>query len=150
MSESLTSLAKRVAYLEKFVATLPQPKPLRFIDNGDGTVTDKETNLVWQKDCVEEMPWKDAMDYAKENKAKSPRKGWRLPTVKELQSLVDYENGPAELEKSFSGIYRDYWSATTRSDPTTLAWYMTLSSGLTASTGKTNANNVRCVRPASI
>jgi len=39
------------------------------------------------------------------------------------------------------------WSATTKSDNTTNAWNVNLSNGNTNNNGKTNANNVRCVRP---
>lgn len=46
-----------------------------------------------------------------------------------------------------SGVNRNYWSATTKSDNTTNAWNVNLSNGNTNNNGKTNANNVRCVRP---
>jgi len=118
----------------------------RFKDNGDGTILDTQTNLLWQKDFGPELPWQGAMDYAKENRGNLHGKGWRLPTVKELQSLVDYENGSAELKRFFSGVSRSYWSATTLSDSTTTAWLVYLSYGFTATNGKTDANVVRCVR----
>jgi len=50
-------------------------------------------------------------------------------------------------EAKASGVNRNYWSATTKSDNTTNAWNVNLSNGNTNNNGKTNANNVRCVRP---
>ena len=45
-----------------------------------------------------------------------------------------------------SGVNRNYWSATTKSNNTTNAWNVNLSNGNTNNNGKTNGNNVRCVR----
>jgi hypothetical protein len=62
-----------------------------YIDNSDGTVTDQSTNLMWAKaDSGQKMDWVDALEYA--DKADlAGYSDWRLPNVKELQSLVDYE-----------------------------------------------------------
>ncbi len=45
-----------------------------------------------------------------------------------------------------SGVNRNYWSATTKSNNTTNAWNVNLSNGNTNNNGKTNGNTVRCVR----
>ncbi|TET38439.1 MAG: DUF1566 domain-containing protein [Planctomycetota bacterium] len=66
----------------------------RFKDNGDGTITDRATGLVWQKaDSGKAMNWKDALAYAGKLKL-AGRDDWRLPSVKELQSIVDYSKAP--------------------------------------------------------
>lgn len=63
-------------------------------DNGNGTITDNATNLMWmQKDSENGMNWKDALDYA-ENANHAGHSDWRLPTIKELQSIVDYSRSP--------------------------------------------------------
>ena len=65
-----------------------------FTDNGDGTITDAATGLMWmQNDSGEGMNWKDALEYA-ENKEFAGYSDWRLPTAKELQSIVDYSRAP--------------------------------------------------------
>jgi hypothetical protein len=65
-----------------------------FTDNGDGTVTDGATRLLWQKaDSTKGMLWLDALSYC-ENLALANRDDWRLPNAKELQSLVDYARSP--------------------------------------------------------
>ncbi len=65
-----------------------------FIDNGDGTITDQSTGLIWQKtDSGEGMIWKDALEYS-ENLEFAGYNDWRLPNAKELQSIVDYSRCP--------------------------------------------------------
>ena len=71
----------------------------RFKDNGDGTVTDPDSGLVWTKDANlpgDTMLFHQALDYIKKmNEGKYPNFGytdWRLPTLNELRSLIDYTN----------------------------------------------------------
>ncbi len=65
-----------------------------FTDNGDETVTDKATGLMWQKsDNGAGVDWENALDYC----AKLSVAGysdWRLPNAKELNSIVDYSRSP--------------------------------------------------------
>ncbi|NQV36471.1 MAG: DUF1566 domain-containing protein [Candidatus Marinimicrobia bacterium] len=66
-----------------------------FIDNGDSTITDNATGLMWmQDDNGEGLIWEDALSYA-ENYEYAGYSDWRLPNVKELQSIVDYTRSPA-------------------------------------------------------
>ncbi|NEX16856.1 MAG: hypothetical protein C1943_09565 [Halochromatium sp.] len=80
---------------------------LPFVDNGDGTITDPNTGLMWERcvygrtgiDCfngsASEMTWQEALTNA-QNASRAGYNDWRLPNVKELQSLVDYGAlGPA-------------------------------------------------------
>jgi hypothetical protein len=61
----------------------------RFTDNGDGTVTDHHTGLMWAKaDNHGDITWQDAKLYA-ENIILSTYSDWRLPTIAELQTLFD-------------------------------------------------------------
>jgi hypothetical protein len=65
-----------------------------FVHNGDGTVTDIATGLMWQQaDSGHGMNWEDALAYA-ENLELAGYTDWRLPNAKELQSLVDYSRSP--------------------------------------------------------
>jgi serine/threonine-protein kinase len=96
---------------EDFMAT-------RFIDNGDGTVTDGETNLVWQKDqAPERMTWPEAQQYVDQLNAKSfaGHNDWRLPTNEELLTLMlSKENKKRLFLDPIFGSQRCYWSADTR------------------------------------
>jgi len=78
----------------KFVRGNPDYGINDFIDNGDGTVTDLATGLMWmQGDSDSGMTWPAALDYA-ENLVLAGHDDWRVPTAKELQSIVDYTRSP--------------------------------------------------------
>jgi len=65
-----------------------------YIDNGDGTITDKATGLMWMKnDSQTGMSWEDALKYAVRSRY-AGYDDWRLPNAKELQSIVDYTRSP--------------------------------------------------------
>lgn len=65
-----------------------------YIDNGDGTVSDLSTGLMWQQaDDGSERDWENALEYA-ENLELTGYDDWRLPHAKELQSIVDYSRSP--------------------------------------------------------
>lgn len=104
-----------------------------FQDNGDQTVTDRSTGLVWTKnDNGSGVLWKDALAYC-EGLTLAGRSDWRLPNAKELQYIVDYSRSPditgsAAIDPVFSvsqitnerneADYPYYWTGTTHaSDP---------------------------------
>lgn len=65
-----------------------------FADNGDGTVTDRATGLMWQQaDSGKALNWEEALAYA-EDLTCGGHTDWRLPNAKELQSIVDYTHAP--------------------------------------------------------
>ena len=73
------------------------------MDNGDGTVTDHATGLMWAKaDSGEVMDWDAALAYA-ENSTLGGYGDWRLPNVKELQSIVDYTRSPSAADAANVG-----------------------------------------------
>jgi len=82
---------------KKFYARYVRGNPLGkndFQDNGDGTVTDRVTGLMWTKqDSGRGMNWPSAMAYA-ENLVYAGYDDWRLPNAKELQYIVDYSRSP--------------------------------------------------------
>ena len=65
-----------------------------FVDNGDGTITDKATGLMWQQaDDGTTRNWENALSYA-EDLTLAGHNDWRLPNAKELHSIVDYSRSP--------------------------------------------------------
>jgi len=82
---------------KKFYARYVRGKPYgsnKFIDNSNGTVTDKATGLMWMKnDSGKSMNWQEALSYA-ENLQLAGYSDWRLPNAKELQYIVDYSRSP--------------------------------------------------------
>lgn len=90
----------------------------RFVDNGDGTVTDTQTGLVWQKyPAPERMSWPEArkyLDYLNQIKF-AGYDDWRLPNNKELGSLIlPRENSKRLYLDPIFGDQRKYWSCETR------------------------------------
>ena len=59
----------------------------RYTDNGDGTITDNVTDLMWQQDPGAKMTWDEAVDSA-DSFNLAGYTDWRLPTIKELYSLI--------------------------------------------------------------
>lgn len=69
----------------------------QFADNGDGTVGDSATGLMWsQDDSGTGMDWEDALAWVQQMNAENylGYSDWRLPNAKELQSIVDYDRSP--------------------------------------------------------
>lgn len=65
-----------------------------YVDNGDGTVTDLITGLMWQQDPGEKMTYAAATAGA-DSFALAGYDDWRLPTIKELYSLIDFSGSDA-------------------------------------------------------
>lgn len=93
----------------------------------DDVVLDKETRLVWQRSPDPAMKvWDAAIVYSYAT-AMAGRKGWRLPTLEELLSLVDstQSNPTLPVGHPFMNVRVDYyyWSSTLgKMSPPTYAW----------------------------
>jgi hypothetical protein len=98
----------------------------RFTDNGDGTVTDNLTGLIWLQhaNCFGLRNWYESLSDA--DSLAEPACGltdgslpgdWRLPNVRELFSLVDYGEWYPSIPEGhpFSNVWLSdpYWSSTT-------------------------------------
>ena len=74
-----------------------------FVDNGDGTVTDLATGLMWQKgDSGAALSWEQGLAYA-EGLSLGGHDDWRMPDVKELQTIVDYTRAPDATDPGARG-----------------------------------------------
>lgn len=98
-----------------------------FVDNGDTTVTDTALGLTWQKsDDGQSRDWPSALKYC-EDLTLAGQSDWRLPNVKELQSIVDYAKNDPALDQRFltqSDKKGWFWSSTTHGDNITMASYV--------------------------
>ncbi len=117
---------------------------------GDAAVRDDETGLVWEKTVdTTEMSWTDARALCAD-KDVGGRKGWRLPSISELASLVDpsTRSGPAlPLGHPFANVLTDvYWSATSVTDNPKHAWLVFFDTGKATFAFKTITFHVWCVR----
>ncbi len=74
-----------------------------YTDNGDSTITDSSTGLMWaQYDSGEGLIWKEALSYA-ENSTLAGYNNWRLPNIKELQGIIDYTRSPSATDENNVG-----------------------------------------------
>ncbi len=102
-----------------------------FVDNGDGTVSDQATGLMWaESDSGQGMSWEDALAWAEQLNAENylGYNSWRVPNAKELHSILDYTRSPdttssAAIDPVFNATaitneygqtdYPFYWTSTT-------------------------------------
>jgi hypothetical protein len=134
---------------------LSNPNP-RFMDNEDGTVTDNLSGLMWAKAANENgtMLWNDAIDYVNglslgSDSCGSSYTDWRLPNIKELQSLIDFKNYDPSLpsDHPFLNLERYYWSSTSHSfNSDSFAWRISMQDGGVIGSTKVNDHYVWPVR----
>lgn len=120
-----------------------------FTDNGDGTIKDNFTGLNWQKNSsTTPMDWEAALAYAK-NMSLGSKSDWRLPNIKELQSLNDVSRIKPSINKTyFPNIVTSafYWSSTSQYKTPTVAWDFNTDYGVVTYDTKTVNKYVILVR----
>lgn len=141
------------------VAPIITSATTRFTDNGNGTVTDSVTGLIWLKNanCFGLQVWNAALSAA--TGLASPNCGlsdgstagqWRLPNRNELQSLMDYtRSSPPTLpvDHPFTGVaLGGYWSSTTYLLNPSTAWAVNLPDGYVTNGNKGSPGYVWPVR----
>jgi hypothetical protein len=130
----------------------------RYTDHGDGTVTDLQTGLMWKR-CSEGQSgatcsgtaslqaWQGALTTAA-NSSFAGYSDWRLPSAKELQSLV--ETGcsvPSINSTRFPNTSVNFfWTSTTPAFSASNAWFVDFGGGNVNLNGKSNGYGVRLVR----
>lgn len=116
-----------------------------------GVVTDNVTGRKWQQAVLSQNPtltWTVGTSYC-DNLSLGGSSAWRLPTVKELQSIIDETKVYPSIDATaFPDAQYAFWSATTAADDATKAWMVDYSLGFNYPGTKTNGNGprVRCVR----
>jgi len=133
--------------------TLPAATRFIVLSNFAGAaVLDRETGLVWEKSpATTTHIWIDAR-FECTSRTTDGRKGWRLPSVHQLASLVDpsvASPGPTlPPGHPFTNVpsFAFYWSATTFAENPTFALIVGFSFGKVGNHGKSNGTPVWCVR----
>jgi hypothetical protein len=136
-----------------------------YTDNGDGTITDNATGLVWQKcykgrnndatcsdngGVTDTSTWSSALTDCSSLSLAS--KTWRLPSRHELETLPDYSLSNPAINLTFfpaTTAAGNYWSSTTDAANAANAWYVGFGGGDVNPLAKTAPNSVRCVTGSS-
>ena len=120
-----------------------------YVDNGNGTITDRATGLMWQQSGSDEyMHYDDANTYIDElNRSRlAGYSDWRLPTIPELMSLLEptEKNDDLYIDPVFDNKQRYCWSADGRDSGS--AWLVGFGSGRVGWPGHGDGYYVRAVR----
>jgi hypothetical protein len=128
------------------------PNPPSYTDNGDGTVSDNVTGLMWQQSLsATTYAWADAVAYCP-TLTLGGHTGWRLPSIIELISINDYGlSAPSLSTTTFPGTPENqyFWSSTPLYGDTTHAWYVESAVGNFSFLSQATAGIARCVRAAT-
>ena len=122
----------------------------RFLDNKNGTTNDQLTGLIWQQVPTDSMTWEQAL-IAAEALSLGGSSLWRMPNIKELQSISEATIYNPSINKTyFSGISTAwYWSSTSLANQSTRAWYLDNQFGITTQALKTNKLRLLAVRSST-
>ncbi len=108
--------------------------PQTFTDNGNGTITDSVTGLMWQKTDNGESTWDTAVTNAA-GIATGGFTDWRLPTPSELFSIFNHNNGNPALNPTYFpnnsvGAADYWWTSDIYGSSTTNVWCSNAGGGL--------------------
>lgn len=134
----------------------------RFVINTDGTVSDPQTGLMWQRcsygqvynaqtnNCDGSTPsltWQEALKVAVKD-ATAKHDDWQVPNIKELASILEHScTEPSINETVFFGTkLQNYWSSTSGVSNMSSAWVYQFDSGLNSLHAKTSDVYLRLVR----
>lgn len=123
---------------------------MSYTDNHDGTVTDTVTNLTWQKTDVAARTWAEAVVYCN-SLALGGFNDWRLPTLGELDSLIDLSIvSGAMINSVFTESFPDgdyvFWSYDTNPDNISQAWIYNYGTAEDDIADKSGVFSIRAVR----
>ena len=128
------------------------PNSMNFVKKGD-VVIDKDRKLMWQDDKAvinNKMTWQQARKYCK-NLNLAGFSDWRLPTIQELNTIIDSDRYNPAIAKEFKNVrskwYEWYWTNTFCADNSYRAWKLNFYDGYDFNLYNKNKNGyVRCVR----
>lgn len=100
-----------------------------YTDNENGTVTDNNTGLIWQQGTGDQAGWQGAVNYCNTLNLAGPFV-WRLPSMAELESVVDYSKADFLMNSVFPAAAGDYWSDEEFINDSNRVWLLNFTSGL--------------------
>jgi hypothetical protein len=118
-------------------------------DNAKNVVRDRARGLMWQDDASVKSVhknWKEANGYCK-NLNFAGYKDWHLPSISELETLIDTTKAYPAIVSGFQNTVSDgYWSSTAHVSGSDYAWGVGFYYGNSGSYDKYDNRYVRCVR----
>ncbi|OGU06022.1 MAG: hypothetical protein A2075_22625 [Geobacteraceae bacterium GWC2_58_44] len=123
----------------------PQSQP-SFVNNNNGTVSDNTTGLAWQQATGPSTDWNSALSYC-ESLNLGGSSDWRLPNIKELESIVDDTTSSPAVNAAFfpNTVANFYWSSTSSGNSALYAFHGNFDGGFLDESLKTSNQYVRCV-----
>lgn len=127
----------------------------RFTDNGDGTITDNATNLMWPKDWTglggnngNKLKWNGCIDYS-EALDFAGYTDWRLPNAIESPSLMNFSLSNPAVGAPFTNVPSDFfYTSTTYIGDLAAAWVMHSWTGRVFASPKIYNRRLLCCRDA--
>ena len=131
----------------------------RYTVNGDGTITDNKTNLMWKR-CTEGLSgsactigsattynWQQALDLAN-NSSFAGFSDWRLPNIKELRSIAAYDRySPTINSTIFPNTTTSwFWSSSPNASNSDYVWRLDFNNGNDLNDNRDYNDYVRLVR----
>ena len=141
--------------------------PLRYVDNLDGTITDLNSGLIWEKKCsgcgglhdvdpaINGFTWFGIFSWIANVNAENSGAGyaghndWRIPNLRELLSIVHYGLVFPSTDSTLgpTALFAPYWSSSTPADSSSSAWQVVYQRGTVQFEGKSVLGpTVRAVR----
>ena len=177
MAGAFPATGQTTAFTSGDDGSLQRGASLRYRDNGDGTIIDTNTGLTWEKKSDDGglhyhdnhfvwtpgpgsvWEWIDALN-AENGTGFAGHADWRVPNLRELQSIVNYQNtGPATGSEFNTACApgcpvtacsctepAPVWTSTSFAVDPTLAWWVDFSNGFVGNDAKTASWHVRAVR----
>ncbi|MBS0155247.1 MAG: DUF1566 domain-containing protein [Nitrospira sp.] len=154
VGQALSTPDRSSPYVVSWNRTLPTEMRFVVLENFNSeAVLDQNTGLVWERSPVTVLTdWKSAR-FSCLNKTIGGQRGWRLPSIVELTSLLDpsVQDSGSMLPSGHPFLNNPsgfYWSASADGE-SSKAWHLHLSNGHVHMTGKASTFKAWCVRGAS-
>jgi hypothetical protein len=131
---------------------------IRFRDNGDGTITDNMTGLMWlinANNAGGVMTWNNALTYVAglnegTNSGNCSYNDWRLPSVNDLETLINYSQSELYTwlnDQGFANVQNNYyWTSTTYAPNNSNVWSVWIYDCTTLNRYKTSNSYIWPVR----